>query len=191
MAAVAYGLSQGIDLGTMAVALRTLPGVPGRLERIEEGQTFTAIVDYAPEPESFRKLYEVVPSIPHKRVIHVLGSTGGGRDVARRSVLGGLAAKGADVVIVTNEDPYDDDPERIIQDVADGARANGKKDGVDLCAIMDRGEAIDKAVSLAKDGDLVLVTGKGAEQAMVVANGKKIPWDDRVRVREAIKKRLP
>jgi UDP-N-acetylmuramoyl-L-alanyl-D-glutamate--2,6-diaminopimelate ligase len=190
MAAISYGLSQGVGLETMAAGLAKLPGVPGSIERVDAGQDFTVIVDYAPEPESFRKLYEVVATLPKKRVIHVLGSTGGGRDRDRRPVLGGLAAKGADVVIVTNEDPYDDEPMSIIEDVAAGARAEGKKDGEDLFTVVDRGEAIAKAVALAGPGDLVLLTGKGAEQAMCVADGKKIPWDDRTKVREAIARKL-
>ncbi|MBI4457963.1 UDP-N-acetylmuramoyl-L-alanyl-D-glutamate--2,6-diaminopimelate ligase [Candidatus Uhrbacteria bacterium] len=189
LAAIAIGLSQGIALPVMANALAKITGVPGRLERIDEGQPFTVIVDYAPEPESFRKLYEVVALLPKKRVIHVLGSTGGGRDVSRRPILGRLAAQNADVVIVTNEDPYDDDPARIIADVARGAAEHGKIEGQDLFLILDRGQAIDKAVALAQPGDLVLITGKGSEQAMVVAGGRKIPWDDRVKAREALKKR--
>ncbi len=190
LAAIAVGLSQGIALETMSAALAKMEGVPGRVETIDAGQDFTVIVDYAPEPESFRRLYEVVALLPKKRVIHVLGSTGGGRDKDRRPVLGRLAAQGADVVIITNEDPYDDDPMKIIEDVACGARAGGKKDGENLFAILDRGEAIEKAVALAEPGDLVLVTGKGAEQAICVSGGKKVPWDDRVKVREAIDKRF-
>ena len=190
LAAVSVGLSQGVTLATMADALATLAGVPGRLEFVNVGQSFTAIVDYAPEPESFRRLYEVVALLPKKRVIHVLGSTGGGRDKDRRPILGRLAAENADIVIVTNEDPYDDDPMTIINDVARGARDGGKKDDENLFMILDRGEAIKKAVALASAGDLVLVTGKGAEQAMCVAGGKKIPWDDRAKLREAIAKNI-
>ena len=190
LAAVSVGLSQGVTLATMADALATLAGVPGRLEFVNVGQSFTAIVDYAPEPESFRRLYEVVALLPKTRVIHVLGSTGGGRDKDRRPILGRLAAENADIVIVTNEDPYDDDPMTIINDVARGARDGGKKDDENLFMILDRGEAIKKAVALASAGDLVLVTGKGAEQAMCVAGGKKIPWDDRAKLREAIAKNI-
>lgn len=187
MAVVAVGLSQGIELPTMAAALEKIPGVPGRLEFIDIGQPFGALVDYAPEPESFRKLYDVIKMMHVQgKVIHVLGSTGGGRDVARRPVLGRLAAEKADVVIITNEDPYDDDPTTIIDDVAEGAKQGGKHLGQDLFAVLDRGEAIEKAVSLAEPGDLVVVTGKGAEQAICVANGDKVPWDDRVKLREAI-----
>jgi len=160
------------------------------MERIDEGQPFTVIVDYAPEPESFRKLYEVVAMMPKRRIIHVLGSCGGGRDTSRRPVLGRLAAERAQVVIVTNEDPYDDDPMSIIEDVAAGAREAGKRDEEDLFLDIDRGKAIDRAIALAEDGDLVLITGKGCEQAIAVANGRKIPWDDREAVRSALRRRL-
>lgn len=190
LAAISVGLSQGIALETMSAALAKMRVVPGRIEPIALGQDFAVIVDYAPEPESFRRLYEVVAMLPKRRVIHVLGSTGGGRDKSRRPILGRLAAEGADVVIVTNEDPYDDDPMRIIEDVAAGAREKGKVDGVNLFAMLDRGAAMEKAVSLAAAGDLVLVTGKGAEQAMCVAGGKKIPWDDRDKLRQAIARKM-
>jgi len=138
-----------------------------------------------------RRLYEVVDMMPKKRVIHLLGSAGGGRDKDRRPVLGALAGKGADVVFVTNEDPYDDNPAQIIEDVAVGARKQGKRDGVDLFTVLDRREAIIKAVALATAGDLLLLTGKGAEQAICVADGAKIPWDDRIVLREAITAKIP
>jgi UDP-N-acetylmuramoyl-L-alanyl-D-glutamate--2,6-diaminopimelate ligase len=190
LAAIAVGLSQGVPLETMAAAFAKLGGVPGRLEAIEAGQDFSVIVDYAPEPESMRKLYEVVRMLPHERVIHVLGSAGGGRDRDRRPVLGRLAAEGADIVVVTNEDPYDDDPDMIIEEVAAGARDGGKHDSESLFKISERGAALEKAVALARTGDLVIVTGKGAEQAICVADGKKIPWDDRAKLREALTARV-
>ncbi len=190
LAAVAVGLTFGLDLAGMVRTLAKIEGVPGRLEFVDAGQLFSVLVDYAPEPESFRKLYEVLALFPKKRVIHVLGSTGGGRDIARRPILGELAAQNADVVIVTNEDPYDDDPMTIIKDVAAGAEKAGKTPGKDLFLILDRAEALQKAVDLAGPEDLVIVTGKGAEQAMCVAGGRKIPWDDRVKLREAIARRL-
>jgi len=187
LAAITVGEALGVPLEVMALALDKVKGVPGRMEHIDLGQPFSVLVDYAPEPESFKKLYEVVRMMkPAGRVIHVLGSCGGGRDIARRPILGALAAENADVVIVTNEDPYDDDPLGIIKDVAEGAEQKGKIPGKDLFLILDRGEALAKAVSLAKPGDLVIATGKGAEQAICVARGQKIPWDDRAKLREII-----
>ena len=131
-------------------------------------------------------IYNTIKLFAHKRIIHIVGSAGGGRDVARRKILGSLSAQHDNIVIVTNEDPYDEDPIEIINQVADAARDFGKKDGIDLFRILDRQEAIDYAVSLAKPGDLVLITGKGCEPVMAVANGQKIPWDDRLAARSAL-----
>jgi UDP-N-acetylmuramoyl-L-alanyl-D-glutamate--2,6-diaminopimelate ligase len=186
LAALAVAQSQGVDLATAARGLAAVPVVPGRMEFIEAGQDFRVLVDYAPEPESFRQLYEAVKLFPDRRIIHVLGSCGGGRDRDRRPILGELGARHADVVFVTNEDPYDDDPMAIIQEVAAGARAAGKREGEDLFLVLDRAEALRRAVQMAQPGDLVIATGKGAEQAICVAGGKKLPWDDRVKLREAI-----
>ena len=191
LAAAAVGLSQGLNLDTIRSALEKVHGVPGRMEFIDEGQNFKVLVDYAPEPESMRQLYKTVRGagfmVAGAKIIHVLGSAGGGRDKSRRPILGGIAAKNADVVIITNEDPYDENPEEIINQVAAGAV--GKQDGVNLFKILDRGEAIAKALGLAHENDLVIITGKGSEQAICVADNKKIPWDDREKVRDILKKR--
>lgn len=187
MAAVCVGLSQNISLAEIRSGLEKIKGVPGRLENINEGQDFTVMVDYAFEPNAVAKLYETVEDMPHNKIIHVLGSCGGGRDVSRRSVLGRIAGERADIVVVTNEDPYDDDPRMIIDQVAEGALAQGKKEGENLFKIVDREEAIKKAISLAEEGDVVLVTGKGSEQAICVADGEKIAWDDREVARKALK----
>src|SRR3989339_421722 len=215
LAAVAIALEEGLSMERIKTGLEGVKGVAGRMEVIDEGQPFTVIVDYEPEPASMGKLYETVQkinkSIEHegieaskqrsieakeinspsvlngggerKRIIHVLGSCGGGRDKARRPVLGDVGGENADVVIVTNEDPYDDDPMEIINEVAAGAAEAGKELDKNLFKILNRKEAIGKAVSLAEAGDLVLITGKGSEQAMAVAGGKLIPWDDRRVVR--------
>jgi UDP-N-acetylmuramoyl-L-alanyl-D-glutamate--2,6-diaminopimelate ligase len=188
LAAVSVGLSQGIGLDVMAKALAKMGGVPGRFERVDEGQGFNVIVDYAPEPESMRQLYQAVKALGRGRIIHVLGSAGGGRDVARRPILGSIAAENADIAIVTDEDPYDDDPREIIDQVAAGAIKGGKKEGETLFKILDRREAIAKAISLAQPGDIVLLTGKGAEQAIVGKGGRKTPWDERKVARDILKK---
>jgi UDP-N-acetylmuramoyl-L-alanyl-D-glutamate--2,6-diaminopimelate ligase len=190
LAAVSVGLSQGLPLDVMAKGLAKVANVPGRFEKIDEGQDFKVIVDYAPEPESLRQLYAAVERLPHARIIHVLGSAGGGRDVARRPILGKLAGEKADVAIVTNEDPYDDDPRLIIEQVAAGAIEAGKKEGETLFKIDDRREAIAKAIGMAGTGDVLLLTGKGAEQAIVGRGGKLQPWDERKVARELLRKRL-
>ncbi len=181
----------GIDWHTtLKDAVKVLKGPAGRIEFISEAEQlgFRVIVDYAFEPVAIEKLYEVVAKIQPKRVIHVFGSTGGGRDVSRRFTVGEYVGNHADVCIITDEDPYDDDPMEIIQDVASSVEKTGKKEGENLFKILDRHEAIQKAVDLAQEGDLILLTGKGSEQKMVV-KGKMIPWDDRDAVRTALKNR--
>lgn len=167
-------------------ALAEIDSIPGRIEKIEEGQDFTVIVDYAFEPKAMNKLYEVVDDIPHKDIIHVLGGTGGGRDKDRRGKIGKIAGERAKFVIVTNEDPYDEDPNEIMAAVAEGAQEAGKTEGKDLFKIIDRGLAIEKAIKLASEDDLLLITGKGCEQAICVACGRKIKWDDRKAAREIL-----
>lgn len=187
MNAYCIGLSQELGFEKIKEALGNISGVPGRLEKINKGQKFTVIVDYAFEPKAVTKLYETIDLIPHNKIIHVLGSAGGGRDVARRPKLGQLAGEIADYVIVTNEDPYDDDPLIIIDQVATGAEHEGKELNKDLFKILDRKEAIQKAINLAEEGDIVLITGKGSEQGICVADGEMIPWDDREIVKDALK----
>ena len=189
LCAMTVAVTQGVALEQSKRVLEKVESIPGRMEFIREGQPFTVIVDYAHEPESTRELYESVKMIPHGRIIHVFGSTGGGRDISRRFTLGELAGSNADIVIVTNDDPYDDDPREIAEMVASGARKAGKSEGKNLFIILDRRDAIRRAASLAEGNDLVLVTGKGCEQVMVLGK-EKIPWDDRAVAREEIKKIL-
>lgn len=190
LAGIAVGQGLGFGISEIKKELEKIDGMEGRMELIKGGQKFTIVVDYAPEPESLRHSYKAVLNLKKAggKIIHVLGSCGGGRDVARRPILGELAGKKADYVIVTNEDPYDDDPMEIINDVAYGAIKNGKEMDKNLFKILDRRKAIRKALTLARDNDLILITGKGSEQAMCVARGEKIPWDDRRVVREELSK---
>jgi len=190
LAALSVCRALGLDWVSLKTFAAELAPVPGRLERIDEGQSFSVFVDYAYEPAALQALYASIKLFAHKRCIHVVGSAGGGRDVSRRKILGELCAQMDDVIIVTNEDPYDDDPQEIIDTIANAAMYAGKKDGVDLFRVLDRSEAIQMAIDLAKAGDLVLVTGKGSEPVMAVENGKKIPWDDRQAVRNALSKHV-
>ncbi len=189
LATIATSDALGVSLKEVVRALSSVTS-PGRYERIDEGQAWTVIVDYAYEPAALEGLYRAVQSYPHKRIIHVLGGCGGGRDAARRPILGKLAAKYVDIAIVTNEDPYDDPPKQIINEVADGAAAGGKVDGKDLFRIDDRMNAIRYAMKIAKEGDIVLLTGKGNEPWICVADGKKMPWDERGAARRAIRERM-
>jgi len=189
MNAVCLGLSQEIKLEKIKVGLEKIKGVPGRMEIIKSKEpVFTVIIDYAFEPEALKKIYATILRLEHNKIIHVLGSAGGGRDIARRPKLGAISSMTADIVIITNEDPYDDDPKLIIDQVAMGVENAGKVLEKDLFKIEDRREAIKKALTEASEGDIVLITGKGCEQAICVAGGVKIPWDDRKVVEEELKK---
>jgi UDP-N-acetylmuramoyl-L-alanyl-D-glutamate--2,6-diaminopimelate ligase len=189
LAAIATVKQLGFHGEQLRAAVETLQPVSGRMEPIKEGQPFHVIVDYAYEPAALAAVYEAIELIEYKRLIHIVGSAGGGRDVARRKILGEMSAAQDDIVIVANEDPYDEDPMQIINDVADASVEAGKKDGVDLFRILDRQEAIQYAIDVAQEDDLVLITGKGNEPVMAVANGEKIPWDDRQATRKALKER--
>ncbi|MCC6639246.1 UDP-N-acetylmuramoyl-L-alanyl-D-glutamate--2,6-diaminopimelate ligase [Candidatus Falkowbacteria bacterium] len=185
-ASLSVGFALGLSLDALKRACLRVSGVPGRMELINEGQDFVVVVDYAPEPASLEAAYAALRVFGKNRIIHVLGSCGGGRDVARRPILGAMAASYADVVIVTNEDPYDDDPVEIMLQVSQGAQEKGKREGQDLFLIHDRKEAIQKAISLATTGDIVLITGKGCEVFIASKNNTKIPHDDREVAREAL-----
>lgn len=187
LAAVVIALEEGIELQKIKQGLESVLVVPGRMELINEGQDFTVMVDYCPEPYSMKKMYETVELMQKNKIIHVFGSCGGGRDVARRPILGKLVGEKADIAIVTNEDPYDDNPETIVDQIIVGALEAGKSMDQNLYKIINRQEAIEKSLNLAEKGNLVLVTGKGAEQAMAVAGGKHIPWDDREIIRNFLK----
>ncbi len=189
-AAACVGLSQGIKVEIIKNALEKIKNIPGRMELINEGQNFSLIVDYAHEPAALKNVFLSIKPHALGKIISVLGSCGGGRDKARRPILGKIAAKYADLVIVTNEDPYDEEPEVIIDQVAEGALLQGKIMGKNLFKIIDRKEAIKLAVQNADSKDIVLITGKGSEQCIVVRGGKKIDWDDRKVSREVLKNKI-
>ena len=188
-AAMATVMALGYPRERVLEAALKLKPVSGRFEKIEAGQPFLVVVDYAYEPYALQALYEAVNALGYHKIIGVHGSAGGGRDVARRPIIGRLAGEKEAVVIVTNEDPYDDNPREIIEAVAEGARAAGKIENTDLFLIDDRREAILKAIEMAREGDAVVITGKGSEPVMAVANGVKIPWDDREEARAALAKK--
>lgn len=180
--AVAVAKILNIDEEKIKKAVANLKPLPGRLEFIENNRGIKIVVDYAFEPEALKKIYQTIKNAPHNKIIHVLGAAGGGRDAQKRPKMGLIAAENSDLIIITNEDPYDEDPQKIIAEVANGIPKNKQ-----IYKILDRREAIRKSLELAKEGDLILITGKGAEQAICVANGQMIPWDDRQVVREELK----
>lgn len=186
LAAIAVCETQGISLEAMQTLLAKAPVIPGRMEPVETGQPFRVFVDYAHEPVSLAACYDAVRTLKPRRMLCVLGSQGGGRDRAKRPLLGEVAGRSCDQVFVTNEDPYDDDPQQIIDQVAGGAAKAGKVPGKDLFMILDRRQAIQLALQTARPRDTVVITGKGNEPWMVVAKGQKIPWDDRQVVKELL-----
>jgi len=167
LAAICVGLTEGISLNICRGAIEKLRGIAGRMEVVVK-KPFTIIVDYAHTPEQLESVYK---NFQKKPLICVLGSCGGGRDKWKRPVLGKIAKDYCKEVIITNEDPYDEDPLKIVEDVAEGTDGKAQK-------ILDRREAIKEALKLAGPYDTVIITGKGSEPWMCVKNGKKIPWDD-------------
>ncbi|MBI2642505.1 MAG: UDP-N-acetylmuramoyl-L-alanyl-D-glutamate--2,6-diaminopimelate ligase [Candidatus Wildermuthbacteria bacterium] len=172
LAAITTAKAYGIPFEVCKKALENIEGVPGRMEVVIK-EPFRVVVDYAFTPAALEKVYQAL-----KPAVCVLGAAGGGRDAWKRPVLGGIAAKYCDKIIVTNEDPYNEDPLKIIDEVAKGAGEKAER-------ILDRREAIKRALSLAQPGDTVVITGKGSEDSIAQA-GKKIPWDDRQVVKEEL-----
>lgn len=184
LAAICTALSQGVSLEVCKKALEAIPGVPGRMEIVAK-EPFLVIVDYAFTPAALEQVYQTFT--PSSRVVCLLGAAGGGRDAWKRPELGRIAASYCREVIVSNEDPYDEDPRQIMEQVAQGAREQG---GASVEIIEDRREAIRKALSLAHEGDTVVITGKGSEDSIALKGGKKIPWDDRDVARQELSKIL-
>jgi UDP-N-acetylmuramoyl-L-alanyl-D-glutamate--2,6-diaminopimelate ligase len=180
LAAIKLCTAFGVPLAAAAAALAALPPVRGRVERIEAGQDFITVVDYAHTPDSLKALYSAFPT---QRKICVLGNTGGGRDSWKRPDMGRIADEACEKVILTNEDPYDEDPRAIID-----AMVGGMKRVPEI--ILDRREAIRAALRAARPGDAVLISGKGTDPFIMGARGSKIPWSDSQVAREELERLL-
>ena len=187
LAALAVGEALDLDLDHAARALGETAGVPGRMERVDAGQPFAVIVDYAHTADSLRKVLSMLRPVTRGRLIVVFGSAGE-RDPTKRPAMGRVAAELADAVVVTDEDPRLEDARAINEQIAAGARAVGAADGETLWVIDDRREAIGHAVGMAQEGDVVLLAGKGHEACMFYGTEKR-PWDDRLAAREAPSRR--
>ncbi len=180
LTAITVGIAEKISLEKIKLALEEIKGIPGRIEIVAKEPL--VIVDYAHTPDALEKVYQAARKMSDGKLIGVLGSAGGGRDKWKRPEMGKIAKKHLDEIIITNEDPYNEDPSQIINEIAEGAQ-NQKVE-----KIIDRREAIRYALKIAKTGDVIIITGKGCEPWMCVAGDKKIPWDDRDIVREEISK---
>ena len=189
LAAIACGLSQNIPLTTIQKALQKIKGIPGRMETIKGPNNLTAIVDYAHTPEALSGIYQTLKPLIKNRLIAILGACGD-RDKTKRPKMGLIAAKSADLVIITDEDPYTEDSAKIRAEVIAGVIKGGKKEKQNFWEIPDRKEAIAFAIQKARLNDLIIITGKGCEQWMVVGR-KKIPWDDRKIVRKLLRGASP
>jgi UDP-N-acetylmuramoyl-L-alanyl-D-glutamate--2,6-diaminopimelate ligase len=178
LGAVAAGLLLDLDEDAIAAGIASVTGVPGRFEAIDEGQPFAVVVDYAHTPDSLATVLEAARGLGRGRVIVVFGA-GGDRDRGKRPLMGKVAADHADLTIVTSDNPRSEAPLSIIEDVLQGT-------GLDVEIDPDRRSAIARAISLAEEGDVVVIAGKGHEQGQDVA-GVITPFDDRDVAREALR----
>lgn len=174
LGAAAYAQSQNISKENIKRGLENFTGVLGRMQKVyspkyKDKQNFDVIVDYAHTAESLKAAYGVYAG--KRRMICVLGSTGGGRDKWKRPAMGKVANDYCDKIILTNDDPYEEDPDQIVCEMAQGIEKN-----YDI--IIDRREAIREAISRAKTGDVIMLTGKGTDPYLMEAGGKKTPWSD-------------
>ena len=187
LAAICIGLSQGVKLEICKEAVENIEKISGRMEEVVS-HPFKVIVDYAVTPDALEKLYLTIRKMLHsQKIIAVFGSCGGGRDKWRRPALGKIAAKYCDTIIITNEDPYDEDPGQILSEIKAGI-FEYEFPSSSFYQILDRREAVKKALGLAQPGDLVVITGKGCEPWICLADGKKITWDDREVAKEEFEK---
>ena len=185
LAVLALAHAEGIDLDVAAAAIGRLAGVPGRMERVDEGQPFTVVVDYAHTADSLEKVLRELRPLASRRLLAVFGSAGE-RDPSKRAPMGAVAAHLADVVVVADEDPRLEDPRVINEAIADGARAAGAVDGEQLLVIDDRTEAIRRVIGMAGAGDVILLAGKGHEQNIIYGTEWR-PWDEAAVARQLLR----
>ena len=192
LAVLAVGAMYGIDLPSAKPVLELVQGIPGRMEFLQK-EPFSIVIDYAHTPDSLRSVYETLRKglelpitnyqLPNKKkLICVLGAAGGGRDKWKRPEFGRLAAEYCDEIILTNEDPYDENPEVILDNIESGISPIHDT-RYTIHRVINRKLAIKTALAMAQEGDTVIITGKGSETSMAVAGNKKIPWSDKEVVR--------
>mgnify|MGYP001616425389 CR=1 FL=1 len=179
LAAATFAESRGIATETIKKTLEKFTLVHGRMERVDEGQNFSVIVDYAHTADSLDRAYRIYNGV---QKICILGGTGGGRDISKRKVMGGVADKHCEYIILTTEDPYDELPEKIAADVAEGIQKHSYE------FILDRREAMRRAFQMAKKGAVVFITGKGDGPYIMGPNGLRTPWNDATVAREELKR---
>lgn len=182
LAAITLARALGVSPETIRDSLRDLPPLRGRVEHFtsptDAEKHVTVVVDYAHTPDSLTKLYE---AFPNKYKICVLGNTGGGRDTWKRPEMGSIAERYCNHIILTNEDPYDEDPEKIV-----AAMRKGMSEAAPVEIIMDRRTAIEHALAIVPDNGYILISGKGTDPYIMGPNGTKIPWSDAAVTKELL-----
>jgi UDP-N-acetylmuramoyl-L-alanyl-D-glutamate--2,6-diaminopimelate ligase len=187
LAAVGVGEVLGLDHDAVRRGLESVSGVKGRMQRIDAGQPFTVIVDYAHTPDSLAKVLDNLAPLAAAGaggLVAVFGSAGE-RDTAKRPMMGRVAGERARLVVLTDEDPRGEDRQGILEEIAAGAEETGKRRDVDLLLIADRRAAIRAAFEQARRGDVVILCGKGHEQTIEMANGST-SWDEPAVAREEL-----
>jgi UDP-N-acetylmuramoyl-L-alanyl-D-glutamate--2,6-diaminopimelate ligase len=180
----------GADLDTLVTALERGVRIPGRVEPVDEGQGFAVLVDYAHTPDSLRNVLSTAHEVGGGRVICVFGA-GGDRDRGKRPLMGEIGARLADVLLITSDNPRSEDPEAIVAEIMAGATSVPRPAGaLPVTAEVDRRTAIQRAVALAREGDVLVIAGKGHEQGQELAGGVKLPFDDVTVAREALGARV-
>jgi UDP-N-acetylmuramoyl-L-alanyl-D-glutamate--2,6-diaminopimelate ligase len=183
-AAAATAYVMRVDTAKIVEGIESLTNVPGRLERVDEGQPYDIIVDYAHTPDALENVLETMKNLTRNRLILVFGATGD-RDKTKRPIMGQIAARLADRIFLTDDESYTEDPTAIRHEVMEGIVAGGG--GSKAEEVADRKDAIKKALETARRGDTVIVTGMGHEQYRVI-NGTRQPWHDPSVIRELLEK---
>ena len=173
IAAIATTSLYSVSYHVASEALAKIQMIPGRMEFVQH-EPFRVVVDYAHTPDSLEAVYKALKPASPSRLIGVFGATGGGRDKWKRPEFGAIAEKYCDEIILTDDDPYEEDRKQILDDIQAGIMSHAH-----VRQILDRREAIETAIRSAQAGDTVVITGKGSEPVMAIAGGKKIPWSDR------------
>lgn len=187
LSASAVALAQGVSLAHIAQGIQSLERVPGRFEKVQQGQDFVVAVDYAHTDDALANALKAARAISEKRVIVVFGC-GGDRDPGKRKEMGRVALEMSDFAVITSDNPRTEDPDQIIKNICEGIPANRKPDE-HYTILPNRREAIDVAIQRAQTGDLVLIAGKGHEDYQILNTGK-IHFDDREEAQRALKERL-
>ncbi|MCX5712295.1 MAG: UDP-N-acetylmuramoyl-L-alanyl-D-glutamate--2,6-diaminopimelate ligase [Candidatus Omnitrophica bacterium] len=178
LAAVAYCLKSGISIDKIKAAIEKFEAVPGRLERVKCDRGFSVFVDYAHTPDALKNVITTLRGLPCRRIITVFGC-GGDRDKSKRPKMGKVASSLSDYAIITSDNPRSEGPKDIIKDIKKGIQGNN------FCVIVERRSAIKKALSLARDGDIILLAGKGHENYQIIKN-RKFDFDDRKVAKECL-----